>query len=134
MNWAADLPLWQKTQGSLSQINQSVTGVVKGVEELYAVSAESSSRMVGIAESTRGLIATAGDSGSRLSGAVSISSELVKKSTFIATKTKQLMKQFESMNQVSEQNRSVSREVEEVSTALAVKSETLRSNLGRFKC
>ena len=123
-----------KTQSSLSQINKGVTSVVNGVEELYAESEESSRRMVGIAESTRGLISTAADSGNRLTGAVSISSELVKKSTFIATRTKQLMHQFEKMNQVSEQNRSVSHEVEEVSSALAVKSESLRDNLGRFKC
>lgn len=123
-----------KTQSSLSQINQSVTTVVSGVENLYGESEESSRRMVGIAESTRGLIATAGDSGERLAGAVAISSDLVKKSTFIATRTKQLMEQMGQMNQVSEQNRSVAQEVEEVSGAMAQKSEGLRENLGRFKC
>jgi methyl-accepting chemotaxis protein len=123
-----------KTQSSLSQINQSVTTVVSGVENLYGETEESSRRMVGIAESTRGLIATAGDSGERLSGAVAISSDLVKKSTFIATRTKQLMEQMKRMSQVSEQNSSVAHEVEEVSAAMAQKSEVLRDNLGRFKC
>jgi methyl-accepting chemotaxis protein len=123
-----------KTQSSLSQINQSVTTVVSGVENLYGETEESSRRMVGIAESTKGLIATAGDSGERLSGAVQTSSDLVKKSTFIATRTKQLMEQMERMSQVAEQNRSVANEVEEVSAAMAQKSEGLRDNLGRFKC
>ena len=90
--------------------------------------------MLEISESTRTLIATAGDSGERLGGAVGISSELVKKSTFIATRTKQLMEQMSRMSQVSGQNRTVANEVEEVSSAMAVKSETLRDNLGRFKC
>ncbi|MGE0918693.1 methyl-accepting chemotaxis protein [Trichlorobacter lovleyi] len=123
-----------KTQSSLSQINQDVTTVVCGVEKLCDESEESSRRMADIAESTRGLIDTAGDSGERLSGAVSISSDLVKKSTFIATRTKQLMEQMAQMNLVSEQNRSVAHEVEEVSAAMAQKSEGLRENLGRFKC
>jgi len=123
-----------KTQSSLTQINQSVTTVVSGVENMYGETEESSRRMVSIAESTRGLIATAGDSGERLSRAVSISSDLVKKSTFIATRTKQLMEQMLMMSQVAEQNRSVAHEVEDVSSAMAAKSEGLRDNLGRFKC
>jgi methyl-accepting chemotaxis protein len=123
-----------KTQSSLSQINKSVTTVVSGVENLYGETEESSRRMMTIAESTRGLIETAGDSGERLAGAVSTSSDLVKKSTFIATRTKQLMEQMQLMSQSSEQNRSVARDVEDVSSAMAVKSEGLRDNLGRFKC
>ena len=123
-----------KTQSSLSQINKSVTSVVNGVEELYGETEKSAGRMLEISESTRTLIATAGDSGERLGGAVGISSELVKKSTFIATRTKQLMEQMSRMSQVSGQNRTVANEVEEVSSAMAVKSETLRDNLGRFKC
>ncbi|MCE1226666.1 MAG: methyl-accepting chemotaxis protein [Geobacteraceae bacterium] len=123
-----------KTQSSLTQINQSVTTVVSGVERMYGETEESSRRMVGIAESTRELIATAGDSGERLTNAVSISSDLVRKSTFIATRTKQLMEQMAMMSQVSDQNSSVAHEVEEVSSAMAVKSEGLRDNLGRFKC
>lgn len=123
-----------KTQSSLSQINQSVTTVVSGVENLYGETEQSSRRMLEIAESTRGLIATAGDSGERLTDAVQTSSELVRKSTFIATRTKQLMEQMHQMSQVSEQNRSVAQEVEEVSSAMAVKSDGLRQNLSRFKC
>ena len=126
--------LASKTQNSLSQINKSVTGVVKGVEVLYGESEESSCRMMVIADSTRSLIATAGDSGQRLTNAVTISSDLVRKSTFIATRTKQLMEQMTKMTQVSEQNQSVANEVADVSSALAEKAEGLRDNLDRFKC
>lgn len=123
-----------KTQSSLTQINTSVTGVIGGVEELYGETERTSRRMVEIAESTSGLISTAGNSGERLTGAVTISSDLVKKSTFIATRTKQLMEQMKRMSQVADQNRSVAGEVEEVSAAMARKSEGLRDTLGRFKC
>lgn len=123
-----------KTQSSLSQINQSVTGVVNGVEELYAESEQSSHRMLSISESTRGLVVAADESGSRLSGAVNISSDLVKKSTFIATRTKQLMEQMEKMTRIADQNRTVAIEVEEVAASMARKSESLRDTLGRFRC
>lgn len=123
-----------KTQNSLLQINQSVTGVVGNVERLYGETELSSQRMVEIAGSTRSLITTAGDSGDKLSAAVQISSELVRKSTFIATRTKQLMELMSDMSRIAEQNRSVAREVEEVSSAMAVKSDGLRQNLSRFKC
>ena len=123
-----------KTQSSLSQINQSVTSVVNGVEELYGESEQSSRRMLGISESTRGLVVAADESGNRLSGAVNISSDLVKKSTFIATRTKQLMEQMEKMTRIADQNRSVAIEVEEVSASMAKKSENLRDTLGRFRC
>jgi methyl-accepting chemotaxis protein len=123
-----------KTQSSLTQINQSVTSVVSGVENLYGETELSSRRMVEIADSTKGLIATAGDSGERLSGAVQTSSDLVKKSTFIATRTKQLMEQMTRLSQSAEQNGAVAYEVGEVSAAMAQKSEGLRDNLGRFKC
>jgi len=126
--------LASKTQDSLAQINESVTGVVNGVEELYGESERSSSRMLGISESTKGLISSADESGQRLSAAVRISSDLVKKSTFIATRTKQLMEQMEQMSTVAEQNLSVAAEVEDVSSSMAEKSENLRGNLGRFRC
>jgi len=111
-----------------------VTSVVNGVEELYAESEQSSHRMLGISESTRGLVVAADESGNRLSGAVKISSDLVKKSTFIATRTKQLMEQMEKMTRIADQNRSVAIEVEEVSSSMARKSENLRDTLGRFRC
>lgn len=126
--------LASKTQDSLAQINETVTGVVNGVEELYGESERSSTRMFSISETTRGLIASADESGQRLSGAVSISADLVSKSTFIATRTKQLMEQMQTMSTTSEQNMSVAAEVEDVSSTMAEKSENLRDNLGRFKC
>lgn len=123
-----------KTQSSLSQINQSVSSVVNGVEELCAESEESSRRMLNISDTTRTLIGTAGESGDRLKGAVDISSELVKRSTFIATRTKQLMELMHEMTSLAAQNSSVSAEVGEVSVALARKSDSLKMNLDRFRC
>ena len=122
-----------KTQSSLEQINGSINAVVNGVERVCAGNEQAVSRMREIAASTRGLIDTVGGTGERLKDSVDISSNLVKKSTYIATRTKQLI---ELMNQIcilSEQNRSVSVEVSGVSANLAEKSDNLREALERFK-
>ncbi len=122
-----------KTQSSLEQINGSINAVVNGVERVCVGNEQAVSRMREIAASTRGLIDTVGGTGERLKDSVDISSNLVKKSTYIATRTKQLI---ELMNQIcilSEQNRSVSVEVSGVSANLAEKSDNLREALERFK-
>ena len=122
-----------KTQSSLEQINDSINSVVNGVELVCSGNEQAVSRMREIAASTRGLIDTVGGTGERLKDSVDISSNLVRKSTYIATRTKQLI---ELMNQIcilSEQNRSVSVEVGGVSASLAEKSDNLREALERFK-
>jgi methyl-accepting chemotaxis protein len=94
---------------------------------------KSASRMREIAEETRRLIKNVGETDDRLHGAVAISSDLVSKSTYIATRTKQMI---ELMNQIiilAGQNNSVANEVGGVSASLADKSEHLRGVLAKFK-
>ena len=122
-----------KTQSSLSQINISVNAVVNGVERVCAGNEQGVSRMREIAASTRGLIENAGGTSERLKESVTISSDLVRKSTYIATRTKQLIELMNQICALSEQNRSVSGEVGGVSASLAEKSESLREALMRFK-
>lgn len=121
-----------KTQSSLAQINANVVAVVQSVERVSSTSGESSRRMREIADATRLLIAGIDETSTRLSGSVDISSELVKKSTYIATKTKQLIELMGQITALSEQNRTVATDVGSVSSALAVKSEELKSILDRF--
>lgn len=121
-----------KTQNSLSQINAGVQSVVTGVERVCGANEKSAARMREIAEETRRLIANVGETDERLRGAVDISSTLVMKSTYIATRTKEL---FELMKQVlilSEQNGSVVNEVEVVAVSLAEKSGNLQSELSKY--
>jgi methyl-accepting chemotaxis protein len=86
-----------------------------------------------IAEETRRLIANVGETDERLRGAVDISSELVSKSTYIATRTKQLIELMGQIIILSEQNSTVATEVSGVSSSLAEKSESLRGVLSKFK-
>ena len=122
-----------KTQNSLAQINAGVKSVVTGVERVCGATEKSASRMREIAEETRRLILNVGETDERLRGAVDISSDLVKKSTYIATRTKQLIELMQQIIILTEQNNSVAGEVGGVAASLAEKSENLRGVLAKFK-
>jgi methyl-accepting chemotaxis protein len=122
-----------KTQNSLTKINAGVQAVVYGVERVCEANEKSASRMREIAEETRRLIKNVGETDERLKGAVDISSNLVIKSTFIATRTKQLFELMQQVMALSEQNGTVVGEVGVVAVNLAEKSDNLRSELSKYK-
>jgi methyl-accepting chemotaxis protein len=122
-----------KTQNSLSQINAGVQAVVNGVERVCGANEKSASKMREIAEETRRLIANVGETDERLRGAVDISSNLVMKSTYIATRTKELIELMKQVLILSEKNGSVVNEVGVVSVGLAEKSVHLQNELSKYK-
>jgi len=122
-----------KTQSSLSQINSGVQAVVKGVEQVCGANEMSATRMRGIAEETRRLIVNVRETDQRLKGAVDISSSLASKSTYIATRTKQLIQLMQQIIVQTEKSSSVAGEVGGVASGLAQKSETLRVMLAKFR-
>jgi len=125
--------LASKTQNSLNEISKNVSTVVRGIESIYSETAQTSNQMVDISERTKRLMENAGATGEKLSGAVGISSELVKKSTYIATRTKELISAMNNLVALSDHNRTVASKVDEVSGNLAKKSEDLNQILHRFK-
>jgi methyl-accepting chemotaxis protein len=125
--------LASKTQSSLNQINNNVKTVVQGIESMYNETARSSEQMMDISQNASKLMEQAGATGEQLEGSVEISSNLVKRSTYIATKTKELIKDMNSLVALSDQNKVVAEEVGDVSVNLARKSEDLKTSLGRFR-
>ena len=125
--------LASKTQNSLTQINTGIQAVVSGVELVRSANENSAVRMREIAKETRRLIANVGETDERLKGAVDISSELVNKSTYIATRTKHLIELMQQIIMLTEQNNSVATKVGAVAGSLADKSEHLRGVLAKFK-
>ena len=122
-----------KTQSSLAQINSGVQAVVRGVEQVCGANEKSAARMREIAQETRLLIANVGDTDQRLKGAVDISSSLVNKSTYIATRTKELIDLMQQIIIQTGQSNSVASQVEGVASGLAHKSESLRTQLSKFR-
>ncbi|GFO70383.1 methyl-accepting chemotaxis protein [Geomonas limicola] len=122
-----------KTQNSLVEIGTGVKAVVQGVDQVCRDNEKSAAAMREIEEKTRRLISDVGETDARLRGAVEISSDLVRKSTFIATRTKQLFGLMQQVTELSERTGAVVAEVGEVSVNLAQKSGNLESELARYQ-
>ena len=122
-----------KTQNSLTDINTNVRTVVDGVEEVTTETARTSEQMRDVSDRTKRLLHEAGATGAKLRGSVEISSDLVKKTTYIATRTKDLIETMNSLVDLSNQNKVAANGVGSVSTNLAHKAEDLRRTLNHFK-
>ena len=122
-----------KTSNSLTEINANVKSVVDGIEEMSGQTAQTSEHMVNVSQRARGLMEDAGVTGDRLKGSVATSSALVLKTTYIATRTKDLIETMNSLVDLSNRNRTAADGVGAVSTQLAFKTEDLRKTLNHFK-
>jgi methyl-accepting chemotaxis protein len=122
-----------KTQNSLTEININVKFVVDGIEEMYAETARASEQMLAVSSQAKGLLENAGTTGAKLRGSVETSSDLVKKTTYIATRTKDLIETMANLVDLSNQNKNSAQSVGAVSTSLAAKSEELRASLSHFR-
>jgi len=122
-----------KTQNSLADINANVKSVVDGIEEMYTETDRASKHMLEVSDRAKGLMENAGNTGARLRDSVETSSDLVKKTTYIATRTKDLIETMNSLVDLSNQNKTAALGVGTVSTNLALKTEDLRKTLNHFK-
>jgi len=122
-----------KTQNSLTEININVKFVVDGIEEMYGESARASEHMMEVSTQARDLLEHAGTTGERLRDSVATSSDLVRRTSHIATRTKALIDTMEDLVDLSHRNREAATGVGSVSTSLAAKSEDLRASLTQFK-
>jgi methyl-accepting chemotaxis protein len=122
-----------KTQNSLTDINANVKSVVDGIEAMVAETALTSDHMRDVSERAQVLMDNAGATGAKLRGSVETSSDLVKKTTYIATRTKDLIETMNSLVHLSNQNKDAARGVGAVSTHLADKTEDLRKTLHLFR-
>jgi len=122
-----------RTQNSLAEIGGNVSSVVDGISEMYGATAQASEHMADVSGRARSLMEDAGATGAKLRGSVETSSDLVKKTTYIATRTKDLIETMNSLVELSNQNKDAAIGVGSVSTSLANKSEDLRRSLGHFK-
>ena len=122
-----------KTQNSLSDIDANVTTVVTGIGAACAETTRASEQMLEISSRTRTLMDDADATGARLRGSVETSSSLVKKTTYIATRTKSLIETMNSLVELSTRNKAAALGVGTVSVNLAGKAEDLRKVLNHFK-
>lgn len=124
--------LASKTQNSLQMINMAINSVVSGVDEMCAANKKSADQMMVIATGTESLIANVGAAGRELESASGISSDLVKKTTYIATRTKQLLEYMENIVKLSENNTTIVQELDAVASELQDNSSALQVELSKY--
>jgi methyl-accepting chemotaxis protein len=122
-----------RTQNSLDAIETNVNAVVSGVDAVYTETARASEQMLTVSGQTRDLMQNADATGTRLRASLDTSSELVKKTTYIATRTKELMDIMNELVELSHQNKDSAEGVDSVSATLALKADDLSETLNHFK-
>jgi methyl-accepting chemotaxis protein len=125
--------LANKTQSALLQINDTVSTIVGNIGDIYNEMTDASRGMRKSSENTKELMDKAGITERKLGETVDVSSEVVKKSTYIATRTKELIEAMNRIIELSADNKSVAKNVEEISVNLSRKSADLQRKLDSFK-
>ena len=125
--------LAERTQTSLSNISKITTQIVGSIGGAsHAITAVSES-MRNASEQSGELITLADETSQKLDETVVVSSEMVKMSTYIATKTKNMISAMEDIASLSMENTQAGANVEQVAVTLAEKSSTVSAQLKKFK-
>ncbi|MGE4498511.1 MAG: methyl-accepting chemotaxis protein [Deferribacterales bacterium] len=125
--------LAERTQTSLVEINRIIGMITSGVENSNRQISDISDKIVTVADDSKELISEANATGSKLGDTVSVSSEVVKMNTVIATKTKEMIEIVQRLTSLSTENKYSGENVEEVARMLSEKSGGLLAVLKRFK-
>ncbi|ADU65809.1 chemotaxis sensory transducer [Desulfurispirillum indicum S5] len=125
--------LAERTQSSLGEIRSIINSITRSINGIHGEVDQVATNILGIADSSQDLMQQAEVTQNKLRNTVESSSELVRKSTFIAKKTKDLIEIMREMFELSQENKNAGDNITDVSITLAEKSNTQLAMLQRFK-
>ncbi len=125
--------LAERTQKSLSEISANVNLITQNVMEISEETAVTSENMQTIANSAQALISSSQETKENLSITTEKSNDVMHQSTYIATKTKELIANMDEIIEISSQNTKHRHHVEETATILSRDAQTLQDELSKFK-
>ncbi|MCD6432907.1 MAG: methyl-accepting chemotaxis protein [Sulfurimonas sp.] len=125
--------LAERTQKSLSEISANVNLITQNVVEISGETDKTSQNMQHIANSAQELIVSSEKTKENLSTTKDKSTDVMHQSTFIATKTKELIDNMDEMIELSSKNTALRSSVEDAATTLANDAIQLKETLSRFK-
>ena len=125
--------LAERTQRSLVEIGGITKTITTTITEIHTEVGRVSNDISEISKESQGLIVNAESTNDKLSNTVQSSLTLVKKSTAIAMRTKELIKIIKEMYELSQQIRYAGDDTRGVAQLLAEKSGILQSELSKFK-
>jgi len=125
--------LAERTQTSLADISKSTNLIVESIGKAAKGITNVSESMRNVSAQSKELVVLADDTSRTLDETVSVSSEMVKMSTFIATKTKDMIHAMDEITHLSMENKLAGESVEHVAGSLAEKSAVVSEHLRKFK-
>ncbi|WP_051321414.1 methyl-accepting chemotaxis protein [Chrysiogenes arsenatis] len=125
--------LAERTQSSLGDIRTIINSITQGIGSIHGDVNQVANSILSIANNSQGLMDQAGVTQQKLYHTVESSSELVRKSTFIAKKTKDLIEIMQEMVMLSQENKNAGDNISDVAVTLAQKSHSQLDMLQRFK-
>jgi len=125
--------LAERTQKSLSEISANVNLITQNVVEISEETNKTSQSMGNIANSAQDLIASAQTTKENLSITTDKSSDVMYQSTYIATKTKELIRDMDEVIDISQKNTQHRNLVDDAAAKLANDASRLQNELSKFK-
>ena len=125
--------LAERTQKSLSEISSNVNLITQNVVEIAEETSLTSRNMHNISESAQELIVSSENTKSNLAITKEQATEVMHKSTYIATKTKNLISNMDEIIELSEKNTALRVDVENAAQSLSTDSNLLENELSKFK-
>jgi len=125
--------LAERTQRSLSEISANVNLITQNVIEIAEETQKTSQNMNNIANSAQELIASSQDTKENLSITANRSNDAMHQSTYIATKTKELMEEMEQIIEISRKNTEHRNLVDDAASKLSMDANRLQSELSKFR-
>ena len=124
--------LAERTQDSLDNINKMAKMIMQSVDETYQLVEKSSVGIKDVADSAGKLIQEGNETVERLTHSTEVSSDVVKKTSYIAVKVKDLIQGAHKLVDLSTNNQAAGESVSKVSEHLAFKAGELNKVLGKF--
>ncbi len=125
--------LAERTQKSLTEISANVNLITQNITEISEETNHISSKMEIIATSAQELISTSQNAKDNLSISTKKSKDVVHQSTFIATKTKQLIQNMSEIIEITDKNNELRHSIETTASVLSEDSIKLKDTLHKFK-
>ncbi len=125
--------LAERTQNSLSESSVTINVITQTISDMSTEIGLISDSTLSVSENISELSHNAQSSQSELTNSVSVSLEVVKMNTFVATRTKELINSMETIVNLSSKNKEVADDLNSIASNLSEKSQNLNRELEKFK-
>mgnify|MGYP002713167437 CR=1 FL=1 len=125
--------LAERTQKSLSEISANVNLISQNVVEIAEETNKTSQNMSNISNSAQNLISSSQETKENLSITTDKSSNVMHQSTYIATKTKELIRNMDEVIEISQENTKHRTSVDNAASKLSNDAHKLQDELSKFK-